>query len=132
MRNRLHNVTNPNQGKFPKVLCLCSAGLLRSPTIAWILSNEPFNCNTRAAGTNKSFALIPVDDVMIAWADIIVFVNEENLEECKWHHQEDLDDSATIVVLNLPDEFEFRDPQLVQIATAQLTEAFKDFGFFDD
>ncbi len=61
--NRLHNMRNPHQGSNKKVLCVCSAGLLRSPTLAWILSNEPFNFNTRAVGTSSEYALIVLDEV---------------------------------------------------------------------
>jgi predicted protein tyrosine phosphatase len=72
VKNRLHNVTNPAQGPAKKVLCVCSAGLLRSPTAAWVLGNPPFNFNTRAAGLMEEYALIPVDDVLLTWADEIV------------------------------------------------------------
>ena len=50
--NRLHNVRNPNQGPAKRVLCLCSAVLLRSPTVAWVLGKAPYDYNTRAAGTS--------------------------------------------------------------------------------
>ena len=43
--NRLANTQNKYQGKYKKVLCVCSAGLLRSPTAALVLSQEPFNFN---------------------------------------------------------------------------------------
>jgi predicted protein tyrosine phosphatase len=32
LMNRLGNCKNYHQGKFKRVLCVCSAGLLRSPT----------------------------------------------------------------------------------------------------
>ena len=38
--NQLANINNPYQGKSKKVLCLCSAGLLRSPTAANVLHRE--------------------------------------------------------------------------------------------
>jgi len=37
---RVDNITNPYQTKAKKVLCLCSAGMLRSPTIANTLHKE--------------------------------------------------------------------------------------------
>ena len=55
--NKLANTRNPYQGTSKRVLCVCSAGLLRSPTIAWILSNPPFNFNTRAAGVSLEYVL---------------------------------------------------------------------------
>lgn len=42
INNRKHMMKHPSQGDFKKVLCVCSGGLLRSPTVAWVLSNPPF------------------------------------------------------------------------------------------
>jgi small subunit ribosomal protein S1 len=68
-RNRLGNVNNGFQGKFRHVLCVCSAGLLRSPTLAEILSQPPYNFNTRAVGIAKEFALIPIDMLSVSRID---------------------------------------------------------------
>jgi predicted protein tyrosine phosphatase len=76
--NRLGNCTNPYQGNTKKVLCVCSAGLLRSPTAAVVLSQEPFNYNTRAAGISTDYALVQVDDVLVTWADEIVCMDENS------------------------------------------------------
>ena len=122
--NRLHNMKNPNQGKNKKVLCVCSAGLLRSPTLAWILSNDPFNFNTRAVGTSSEYALIVLDEVQLQWADAVVFVDEDNCRVAKWTYKE-LIDNMEHHVLKIPDVYGFRHPKLVEIATEQLKEAFK-------
>lgn len=110
LMNRLANCTNPWQGKFKKVLCVCSAGLLRSPTAALVLSQEPFNFNTRAAGLTKEFALVPVDKVLLAWADEIVCMTEEQAEELRLLLG---DKEKPIVVLNIEDSFAYRDPALI-------------------
>jgi predicted protein tyrosine phosphatase len=122
--NRLHNMRNPNQGKAKKVLCVCSAGLLRSPTLAWILSNEPFNYNTRAVGTSSEYALIVLDEVQLQWADAVVFVDEGNFIDAKFDHEE-LIVNMEHHVLEIPDVYQFRHPKLVEAATQQLKEAFK-------
>lgn len=113
--NAFWNCKNPNQGIFPKVLCVCSAGLLRSPTIAWVLSNRGYN--TRAAGT-YDYALIPVDEVLLEWADHIMFADQE--------HYKALSNKFEIVkpyeILNIPDNYEFRDAELVRIVEGKLTE----------
>ncbi len=128
MNNRMHNAHNQAQGSRTKALCVCSAGLLRSPTLAWVLSNEPFNFNTRAAGSSNSFALIQVDEVLVHWADIIFFVNKENEEEVEFNftrgkNQPNWADGKHIITLNIPDNFEFRDPVLVEIIKKQLVDA---------
>jgi predicted protein tyrosine phosphatase len=122
--NRLHNMKNPNQGTAKKVLCVCSAGLLRSPTLAWILSNDPFNYNTRAAGTASDYALIVLDEVQLQWADAVVFVDEGNYRVACYDHKELLD-NMECHVLDIPDMYKFRAPKLVEAATTQLKEAFK-------
>lgn len=121
INNRLWNAKNPFQGTSKKVLCVCSAGLLRSPTLAWVLSNEPFNFNVRAAGSSKAFALIPVDEVLLAWADLVVFVNQENEEEVMEHFPQDMQDKE-FLTLDIPDNFQFRDPTLVKIIERQVVE----------
>ena len=58
-----------------RVLCLCSAGLLRSARLAQILQQE-YNYNTRNAGV-ADYALIPVNTALLKWADEIVCVEQE-------------------------------------------------------
>ena len=108
--NRLGNVTNPYQGKTKKVLCVCSAGLLRSPTAAVVLSQEPFNYNTRAVGMNREFALIPVDDVLIEWADEVVVM--ENWMAVILSEQYP---GTKITLLGIEDSFSYRDPRLMTL-----------------
>jgi len=114
--NALFNCKNPYQGKFPRALCLCSAGLLRSPTLAYVLSNKGYN--TRAAGVHD-YALIPVDQVLMKWADV-VFCVEPYIEEVL-SAQFDLTDKK-VVVLNIPDVYAFRDEKLIEIIEKQLGE----------
>ena len=112
--NRKHNSTNRYQGSYKKVLCLCSAGLLRSPTAAVVLSQEPFNFNTRAAGMEEDYALIPVDDVLLGWADEIVVMspNQEAMVMIALSKQKL---NTPIVCLNIPDNYAYRDPALMQM-----------------
>lgn len=116
--NRLHNCTNPYQGKSKKVLCLCSAGLLRSPTTAVVLQRE-FGYNTRAAGVSKDYALIEMDEVLLTWADEIVAVEQSVADKVP----ENFKDKLTI--LNVPDMYEYMDPQLQEIILEQYTREFR-------
>ena len=102
-RNRLGNSKNPYQGDFKKVLCVCSAGLLRSPTAAWVLSNAPFNFNTRAVGANPEYAMVLLDAVNVCWADEVVVMDngQKNqvqalLDEYGW--------DKPVHVLDVPDQ----------------------------
>lgn len=110
LMNRLANANNQYQGKYKRVLVVCSAGLLRSPTAALVLSQEPYNFNTRAAGLEEPFALIPVDEVLLAWADEVVCMAEDQAERlaAKVPHK-------PIVCLGIEDSFAYRDPELMTL-----------------
>ena len=109
MLNRMGNVRNPYQGKYKRVLCVCSAGMLRSPTAALVLSQEPFNFNTRSCGIDKEFALIPLDEVLLAWADEIVVMNTSQEIDIRKLSQK------TIINLQIEDNYEYRDKGLMYL-----------------
>jgi len=123
-RNQLANVGNPFQGDARKVLCVCSAGLLRSPTLANVLHSE-LGYNTRACGSAFDFALIPITEALIYWADEIVFVDESCKVYIDKETQEHIDNaSAKTYTLNVPDQYNYDDLQLRQIVLEQyLSEA---------
>jgi predicted protein tyrosine phosphatase len=104
--NRLSNVQNPYQGAYKRVLCVCSAGLLRSPTAAVVLSQPPYNFNTRAAGLSREYALIAVDEFLLHWADEIVCMTSEQEIELKSKT------NKPIKCLNIEDNFAYRSPDL--------------------
>lgn len=121
-RNQLANVVNKYQTDAKRVLCICSAGLLRSPTLANVLHQE-LGYNTRAAGSSEEYALIPISVALIYWADEIVFVNSENFNECLYHNEE----YGSIirrkaVVLSIEDDFEWNDERLKQQLLEQYNE----------
>jgi len=120
MNNRIWNVKNPYQGQYKKVLCVCSAGLLRSPTTAVVLAGEPFNFNTRAAGIDSDHALIPVDDILVAWADEIVCVNAATADRLRLLYKKE--ELPKIVTLDIPDDFRYRDPTLIEMIKDQYTK----------
>jgi len=113
-RNRIYNSKNHNQGAYKRVLCVCSAGLLRSPTVAVVLSQEPFNFNTRAAGIAKDFALIVVDEILLYWADEVVCMQKDQKETIE-RMLGDQGLTTPVVCLDIGDSFEYRDPKLVSL-----------------
>lgn len=70
-RNQLGNANNVYQGDAKRVLCVCSAGLLRSPTLANVLHLQ-MGYNTRAAGVTEEYALVPVSHALLQWAHEVV------------------------------------------------------------
>lgn len=123
--NRLWNTKNVNQGPEKRVLALCSGGLLRSPTVAWVLGNEPYNYNTRSAGVDEYHALQVIDPYLLEWADEIVCV-EPRVAVGLDHYLADggIDiGSKPVVILNIPDRYKRRDPRLVEIIKQQYQES---------
>lgn len=115
-RNRLANTHNQYQGSFRRVLCVCSAGLLRSPTLAFVLSNPPYNCNVRAAGIDPDFALVPVDQALLEWAQHIFCMNKDQKRQIEsWLKFDGATYEKPVVALDIPDNYGFRDPELVLI-----------------
>jgi predicted protein tyrosine phosphatase len=113
--NRMYTSKNPHQGKFKKVLCVCSAGLLRSPTAALVLSQEPFNFNTRAAGLTDDFALVAVDEVLLHWADEIVVMDPFQKSSVEVKFLVNGLAPKPIVVLDIEDKYEYRNPELIKL-----------------
>ena len=114
--NRLANCGNRFQGDYKKVLCVCSAGLLRSPTAAFVLSQEPFNYNTRAVGLNSEYALVALDSVHLSWADEIAVMEPWMADEVDNRLLKVLGGKEKrVLCLNVPDKFPYRDPELVKL-----------------
>jgi len=124
--NQLANVTNPYQGKAKKVLCVCSAGLLRSPTIAEVLTRK-FGYNTRAVGTAEEYALIPISEALLNWADEI-FVTSDQAEVVE-DMVEELGLYKTVIVLGIPDKYVRNNYMLIRLIEKQLDDMIKVYGY---
>lgn len=120
--NRVHNARNPYQTDAKKVLCVCSAGLLRSPTAANVL-HEKYGYNTRAVGIDSGHALILLDYTLLFWADEIVVMNHEHRRIIKWQYgEEPIMKDKPILVLDIPDQFGWNDPKLRQLIAERYEE----------
>lgn len=127
-KNRLGNIRNEFQGSHTKILSVCSAGMLRSPTIANVLIRDFNNVNVRSAGTSEEYALIPVDQVLLSWAEVIICANSNNymvildlLEEFGIHNNK-------IIDLQIEDNYNYGDPKLEEIIRRRLLH-FLDLGY---
>lgn len=105
--------SNSYQGDYKRVLTVCSANMLRSPTIAHVLSAEPYNFNTRSAGI-AGFALIPVTDDLLMWADEIVCADTEHAVAVL-KLLNNLDSDKPLFNLGIPDHYEYRSPKLIEL-----------------
>ena len=132
-RNQMGVLFNAYQGKYKKVLTVCSAGCLRSPTAAHILSSSPFNFNTRCAGTSAEYAIVPVTEALVVWADVILV-----MDQFQWNHIMDIQNKMfnetqlgmhefefkPIHNLEIEDVYDYRNPKLVQLMTDKFMELF--------
>jgi len=112
--------SNSYQGDYKRVLTVCSANMLRSPTIAMVLSMSPYDYNTRSAGIH-SFALIPVTEELLFWADEIVCADTEHALTIRDKLME-LNLDKPIVNLRIPDNYEYRNPELIMMIRRRYDE----------
>lgn len=105
---------NRYQGTRKRLLFVCSAGMLRSPTAAAVATSLGYNA--RSCGTGE-YALIQISANLIYWADRIYFLNEENYYEAVRLFagtQDLLDELADKhIVWDIPDKYEYMEPELV-------------------
>lgn len=106
--------SNPYQSIRHRILFVCSAGLLRSPTGAYVGAMRGYN--TRSCGSTQKYALIPITANLIEWAETIVFVNKENYDETlrvfdDSGFEQSVIDKARI--LDIPDRYEAFHPTLI-------------------
>lgn len=129
-RNKLHNLSNPHQGEDKRVLTVCSAGLLRSPTMAVVLNKE-FGHNCRSCGVDERYALVPFSQALHEWADEIVTAElwmKEDIEAsirelCERTNMSYEDVKVPIICLNIRDAYGYLDGKLQQLIVEKYNEA---------
>ena len=110
LRQRLE-VAASDQGSAKRVLCICDHGVARAPTAAELLSRSPYDFNTRSCGIDREACLIPLDSVLLYWADEIVVMTSEIEATLRERYKVLVD----VVVLEIEDDFRFRQPELIQL-----------------
>lgn len=106
-------VKNIYQGPTPRVLFVCTAGLLRSPTLQY-LATQTLGYNTRAVGANHEYALIPLTEQLVEWADAVVFV-DKHPEQVAGQYIDLEAWKDKILTLDVPDVFGFGEDRLVDM-----------------
>ena len=94
------------------VLFVCSRNKWRSPTGEAVWRKHP-KVNVRSAGTSpKAKKTISSDD--IGWADVIFVMEQKHKNRLKADYLRLLTHKP-IHVLDIPDEYQYMDPELVEI-----------------
>ena len=108
-----------------RVLFVCSMNRLRSPTAEQVFANHPgVECDS--AGLNND-ANNPVTGELVEWAELI-FVMERShrtklLKRFKRHLA-----NRRVVCLDIPDDYDFMDPELVELLKRKVTPYLRSRG----
>lgn len=105
---------NQYQGEDKRVVFVCSAGILRSATGARLYAHK---YNTRCAGT-EDYALIPLTENLLSWADEVVFVHEYNHQRAAQKFDLDLFPCVKFC-LDIEDDYDHMEDSLVQLFIEQ-------------
>ncbi len=99
------------------VLFVCSQNRLRSPTAEQVFSSHPgIECSS--AGTNHD-ADNPLTPELVEWADIIFVMERAHRNKLTAKFKRYLADTR-IIVLDIPDDYEYMDPGLVRLLKAKV------------
>jgi predicted protein tyrosine phosphatase len=101
-----------------KILFICSANRLRSPTGEQVFSQYP-NLEVGSAGLNHD-AVDPLTPEHLAGVDTIFVMEKAHRNKLSKKFKAHLK-SARIICLNIPDEFEYMDETLITILKARVT-----------
>jgi len=95
-----------------RLLFLCSRNQWRSPTAEAIYQNDP-RVEVRSAGVSAA-ARRRVTEKLLLWADRVLVMEHEHKQRLREQFPE-LIHGLRIEVLDIPDDFEFMDPELVAL-----------------
>jgi predicted protein tyrosine phosphatase len=93
------------------VLFICTQNMLRSPTAEAVFRNEA-GYKVSSAGTDVD-AEKPVTAELLTWADTVVAMEEHHKRELMERFEPILR-GKRMVVLGIPDNYEYKDPELVE------------------
>jgi len=100
-----------------RILFICSQNRLRSPTAEAVFSEYP-ELEALSAGTNHD-AETPLSGDLIEWADVIVAMEKTHKTKISKKFQSQLKNKR-IVVLSIPDNYDYMQPELIEILKLKL------------
>ena len=101
-----------------KLLFICSRNRWRSLTAEHMLKGHP-GFSVKSAGTEPG-ARIRVNEGHIGWADLIFVMEKKQAQILKTKFSEALA-GKEMICLQIPDDFEFMHPDLIDLLKANLT-----------
>ena len=94
------------------VLFVCSQNRLRSPTAEQVFADYE-SIEVASAGLNRG-AEVPLGNELIEWADLIFVMEKAHRNKLSKLFKQHLQ-GKRIVCLDIPDDYDFMDPVLVQL-----------------
>ncbi|WP_420009468.1 low molecular weight protein tyrosine phosphatase family protein [Xanthomonas sacchari] len=99
------------------LLFVCSRNRLRSPTAEQVFANWP-GVETASAGVDHD-ADTPVIPELLEWADVVFVMEPMHRAKLSRRFKRHLG-RARIVCLDIPDDYGYMDPALVQLLTTKV------------
>lgn len=100
------------------ILFVCSQNRLRSPTAEHVFADYP-GIEVSSAGTNND-AENPLNHELVAWADVIFVMEKSHRNKLQKKHRVALQ-TARVICLDIPDDYEFMDEALIRLLRAKVT-----------
>lgn len=103
--------------KKQKLLFICSKNKWRSPTAEKVWDGFQ-NYTARSAGTEKG-ARTKITIGHIRWADLVFVMEKKHKRRLQTQFGKTLD-SKQVICLNIPDDFTYMDPELIEVLKSSL------------
>ena len=100
-----------------RILFVCGKNRLRSPTAEQVFSTWP-GVEVSSAGVNSD-ADEPLTGEMVAEADLIFVMEKAHRAKLTRRFKSQLK-SARVICLDIPDDYDFMDPELIRILEARV------------
>ena len=103
-----------NEHKDPagqKILFVCSHNEMRSSTAETVYRDE--GLNVLSAGTERS-ASVRISVELLQWADLILVMENKHRLAIETHFGDEVPDKK-IIVLDIPDNYYYMEPKLVEL-----------------
>lgn len=101
-----------------RILFICSQNRLRSPTAEQVFSSH-IGIECESAGLNND-AENPVTPELLEWAEIIFVMEKAHRKKLSSKFKPHLGNTR-VICLDIPDEFEYMDPALIEILKSKVT-----------
>ncbi|MCF7220176.1 low molecular weight protein tyrosine phosphatase family protein [Marilutibacter chinensis] len=100
------------------VLFICTQNRLRSPTAEQVFADWP-GIETQSAGLGND-AGNPVSPELLAWSDVVFVMEKAHQNKLSRKFRPHLR-GKRVICLDIPDEYDYMDPVLVQLLRQKVT-----------